>query len=240
MELSLQYVDSGVASLNYLLRGGIPVAPSIVVSGSEKDIYNFSQRLVWNRLISGDLCLYGTIFRTREDVIADLNSKGWDITSFLRTGELRIVDYLALVEKEPGTPEQRLNAILSMGTEALSLEKFYEVFMREFLGAREGRSNKRLFAIFDSIDKLVEASGMENTIRFAETTMKILRETNSIGVGLLCNEFLSEEILERTKKIASLFIELKEQHEGKEDSHILRIVKSEREVLTNSWIPWYY
>jgi hypothetical protein len=63
---------------------------------------------VWNRLNAGDLCLYDTISRTREEVIADLRSKGWNVSPFINAGVLRIIDYLALAEDKPGTPEERL------------------------------------------------------------------------------------------------------------------------------------
>jgi len=43
-----------------------------------------------------------------------------------------------LAEDKPGTPEERLNALLSMSVDALQPEKFYQIFMRKFRAAKEG------------------------------------------------------------------------------------------------------
>lgn len=235
-----QLARSGIPALDRLLGGGLPPTPNIVVSGSQQDTYLFSQRLIWHRLNAGDVCLYATLSRTQEELCKDLSEKGWDISPFIRTRALRAVDYLSLAGGKPETSEERLSVLFTIGKETLTPESFHQILVREFRDARDGVPERRLFIIFDSVDRLLAAMGLENTLRFAEMAFKTLQGTNSIAVALLCNEFVSEETLEAVRAVASIFIELKQEWRGKNIRRMVRVAKPQKGETATDWIPWYY
>jgi len=170
----------------------------------------------------------------------DLAARGWDVSPFIRSGVLRIVDYLSLAEGMPLTIEEKLTALFSIDTDALNPERLIQIFVTELRAFRERAPRRRLFIVFDSIDRLFEAMGLENTLRFAEMAFKTLQGTNSMAVALLCNEFLSGETLEAAKAVASVFIELKREWRGEDIHRMVRVAKSQSKESATNWIPWYY
>lgn len=169
-----------------------------------------------------------------------MTAKGWDISPFIRTGVLRIVDYLSLADGRPGTPEEKFRALFSISPDALTPERFNQIFLREFRCLREMAPGRRLFFIFDSLDRLIEAMGLENALRLAEMASRGLKATNSVAAGLLCNEFLSGEALGAVKRMASVFIELKREGMGEDIHRMVRVTKPQSEEAATSWMPWYY
>lgn len=231
---------SGIPTLDLILGGGLPKSPNIVISGNQQDVYLFSLQLIWTRLNAGDLCLYGTISRSREEVIADLDSKNRDISLFIKRRELRVVDYLALAEDRPGKPKERLSILFSMSIDTLHPENFYQVFLREFSNMRQRRLNRKFFAIFDSVDRMITLMGLENTLRFAEMVFNTLGGSSNIGIALVNNETISEEVLEAVKAASSVFIELRQEQKDEKVNRMLRVVKPESSSLALHWAPWYY
>ena len=234
----MQLATTGISNLDRLFGGGLPREPDIVVSGSKEDLHLFSQYLLWTRLNAGDLCLYGTVSETVEGVQADLALKGWDVSPFIERRILRIVDFLSLAEKEPKTPEEKWEAIFSIGEEGLAPERIYQVLAKEFHGLRGIEPNRRFVAILDSVDMLIGLMGMKNALHYKEMMLNLLKDTNSLGVALLCNEFFSGERLETIKDTASIFIELKQEQKEKKIQRMIRVTKPED--LSNDWMPFSF
>jgi len=213
--------------------------PDIVVSGREEDVYLFSLHLLWNRLIAGDLCLYGTVSRTREEVHADLASKGWDVSPFITMGVLRIVDYFSLAEGEPTTPDEKLRVLFEIGEEALVPEMFCKVLAKEFHGMRDGEPDRRFLAMFESLERLVTLIGLENTLSAEEIIANLLKDTNSLGVALLCSEFASEETVKAIKDVAGVLIEIKRERKEKQAQRMVRVTKMSHEDFHTDWMPLF-
>ncbi len=228
----MERIATGFANLDRLASGGLPSVPDTVVSGSEEDVYLFSQRLLWNCINAGGLCLYGTLSRTREDVLMDLASGGLDASPFINAGSLRIVDFLSLAGRKPQTPDEKLKAILLLGEEALSPDRFHKVLTEEFQDLTRGKS-RRFLAILDSVDKLITIMGLENTLRFEEMVVKLFRDTNSLGIALLYDEYTSDEDREAARAKASIFIELKKEKDKKQVQRMFRITKG----IYIDWTP---
>jgi len=168
-----------------------------------------------------------------------LAARGWDVTSFLESGVLKIVDYLSLADRKPRTPEERVSILFSIGKEALNPERFDQIFARESLAVRQRAPDRRLFIVFDSVDRLIEVLGLENTILLSKAEVNGLKGTNSIAVGLLCNEFLSRETLEVLEKMASVFIELKQEWKKQNIHRLVRVTKPKRKRAATDWMSWY-
>lgn len=235
----MQRILLGMPGLDRLLGGGLPKVPDVAVWGGEEDGALFSQRLLWNRLNAGDLCLYGTVSRTREEFYNDLVSKGWDVSPFIRAGSLRIVDYLSLADSSPQTPGERLDTLFSMGKEVLVPEGFFRVLTREFHGMRGGDRGRTFIAFLESLDKLIMAMGLDNTLRFKDLISKFLKDTNSVGIGLLCNEFLTRETSEAMRAAASVFIELRRGEMESQIQTMVRVTKLPNEDIPTDWVPLY-
>jgi KaiC/GvpD/RAD55 family RecA-like ATPase len=233
----LESITSGIRALDPLLRGSLAKTTNIVVSGSTDDPYEFSLDLVSNWNSTRDICLYGTISRTREEIIWDLTSRDKEISASVVNGTLRIVDYLASAEEEPGTPEERIDTLLNMTPNALEPEKFYQVFMRELKDANSRHPGKKFLAVFDSLDTLFSAMGSEDSLRFAGMTFKVLEETNGVGVALLRAERMPEETLEIVKYAADVFIVLEKEKKEKEIYRTFRIIKPEGIPLSHNCVP---
>ncbi len=133
----------------------------------------------------------------------------------ITNGTLRIVDYLASAEEEPGTPEERIDTLLNMTPNALEPEKFYQVFMRELRYANSRHPGRKFPTIFDSLDTLFSAMGSEDSLRFAGMTFKVLEETNGVAVALLCTKRMSEGTAEVVKYAADVFIVLEKEKKEK-------------------------
>jgi KaiC/GvpD/RAD55 family RecA-like ATPase len=229
----MERIHSGVSKLDQLLGGGLPVVPDIVVSGSQREIYLFAQQFLWNRLTKGgDLCLFGTLSYTRDEVIEDLASKGWDVSPFLNTGTLEIVDYLSLADDGPRPPDDKLGLLHSIHLEDLVPERFYRVLLREFYALRSHYPNRRFVAILDSVDRMIAAMGIMGTLRFEQMMLELLKSSNSVGVALLCTDFLSEELLDAIRATSSVFIELKHER----TRHMQPMVRIVKDVYTD-WNP---
>lgn len=228
----MQRVTSGMEKLDRLMGGGLPLVPDIVFSGSKEDVHMLSQRLLVNRLNAGDVCVYGTVSRTREEVQDDLTSMGWDMSPFLEGGTLRILDYFSLAEEEPRTPRERLEALSSMDKKALDPEMIRLVFAKAVYGLRDKMPDRRFLSILDSIDALLLLFGLESTLLFKKMTFNVLKDAPNLGVGLLCNEFLSEEIVESVRTASGVFIEL---GRGRDEKPIFRVTKD----IYADWMPLF-
>lgn len=204
----MKFVTSGIPNLDHLL-GGLPIAPDTVVIGDEEDVYPFSLRLLWNQLQEGNNCLYGSISRTREDVEEDLIKKGLDVLHYLEKGSLRIVDFLSLVDNDQYSSDERLSIFLSMKEDILIPERCYLVLLKGFL--KLGWRSGRFIAFLDSIDILVTLMGLEETLSFKDMMTKLSKENDSIGIGLLYNNYISRKTLEEITEAAGTIIEIKNE-----------------------------
>ena len=74
--------------------------------------------------------------------------------------------------------------------------------------------------------------GLEESLRFAGMTFKVLEETDSVGVALFCIEQVPEETVEVVKYAADVFIVL-----DRGNNHTFRILKPEG-ILSGNSIPW--
>ena len=202
----MKLITSGIPNLDDLLGGGLPIDPDTVVSGDEDDVYPFSQYLLWNQLNAGNNCLYGSISRTREDVKADLDASGWDVSRFINKGALRIVDALSLVGNDIQSTDERLKILLSIKEDELIPERCYLALLEGFV--KLGWKSGRFIAILDSIDKLIALMGLDNTLRFKDLMTNLLKDTSGVGIGLLYSNYISNETLETIRDAAGTFIEL--------------------------------
>jgi len=202
------YVRSGISDLDIHLGGGLPIIPDIIVCGSEEDLYLFSQQLLWNRLIAGDFCFYGTISRTREEIQADLLSRKWDVLPYIKAGTLKVSDFLSLIGEDEKTTDERLETFLSIEENAIVPENYFQVLLTEFL-TWKGYNPDRIFTIFfDSLDKLITLVGLDDTLRLNKLMFSLLKDVNALGIALLCDEYLSPEELEAVKNVIRVFIEV--------------------------------
>jgi len=202
------YVRSGIFDLDRHLGGGLAVVPDMIVCGSEEDIYLFSQQLLWNRLNAGDFCFYGTISRTREEVVTDLLSRKWDVSPYIKAGMLKVADFLSLIGEDEKTTDERLETFLSLDENAIVPENYFQVLLKEFVSWK-GCNPDRVFTIFfDSLDKLITLVGLDDTLRLNKLMFSLLKDVNALGIALLCNEYLSLEELEAVKNVVRVFIEV--------------------------------
>jgi KaiC/GvpD/RAD55 family RecA-like ATPase len=216
------YVRSGISDLDHHLGGGLAVVPDSIVSGSEEDVYLFSQQLLWNRLNAGDFCFYGTISRTREEVVVDLLSREWDVSPYIKAGMLKVADFLSLIGEDEKTTDERLETFLSLDENAIVPENYFQVLLKEFVSWK-GYKTDRIFTIFfDSIDKLITLVGLDDTLRLNKLMFSLLKDVNALGVALLCNEYVSSEELETVKNVVRVFIEV----ELKQSNFEFQVTKS--------------
>ena len=134
-----------------------------------------------------------------------------------------------------------MSILLSLTPEALTPERFHDILQREFLHMAERRTpDGRFYVFLDSLERLFEAMGPENTLRMAEMCLSTLWGTNSTAVALLCNEFVSEDLVETASALASLSIELKREWKGKEIQRMARVMKPRPRNTSTNWVTWYY
>jgi hypothetical protein len=138
-----------------------------------------------------------------------LARKGFDVLPYKEKGSLRIVDFLSLVGNDQYSSDERLRILLSMKEEILIPERCYLVLLKGFLNM--GWKSGRFFAFLDSIDKLVTLMGLDETLRFKDMMTKLLKENDSVGIGLLYNNYISKETLEAITHAAGTIIEIKNE-----------------------------
>lgn len=201
------HVKSGVSNKKHIPKGELPTVPNIVVSGREENVYQYSLHHLWKRLNAGDVCLYGTISRTREEVMSDLIQEGFDVSPYTEKGCLRIVDFLSLADRNYETSDP-IDVLLSIGKDELVPEKFFDVLRTEFQSLREKEPKKRFSAILDSVDRMVALIGLMNFLSFEKMIYDLLKNKECQGIGLLYTEFLSDDITRIMKKAAGIYIEL--------------------------------
>ena len=206
--------------MDHLLGGGLPIIPDIVVSGTEKDVFLFSQCLMWNRVKSGDLCVYSTVSRTQKEVQDNSLSLGRDLSPFIRQGILRIVDY-SFFGRKSKTSDENYRTVKHVN-EVLDPDSVHRVLAKEFLTLRVRRPNRRFLFIIDSMDKLITLMGLENILHFKKKVSNLFDNTNSCGLTLLYSDLLSNEILESVRREASVFIELTRKQDGRQMSRVTK------------------
>jgi hypothetical protein len=210
----LPRVESGMVSLDFLLQGGLPLDPDIVLCGSHDDISSLAHTILWHRLQAGDVCLYGTLSRTREDVVREWAMKGRNVLPFLDDGHLEVLDYLSLADEIAQTPLEKLKLLLSMTFKTLDPAHFQHVLAREYWRVQNHHPHCRFVAILDSIDHLIGLMGLEKTLTFKMMIDTLLRDTKSLGIALLCHEPVSPKDIVAVRNAASIFIELTRDQNG--------------------------
>jgi archaellum biogenesis ATPase FlaH len=229
--------ETGIAMLDRLLEGGLPSIPDIIISGLEEDIRPFSQRILWHRLNAGDKGFYGTISRTREEVHNDFISQGRDVSSFLETNALRLVDFLYLGGAEPLTPEESWNALLSINEEIYA-SQFLQIFSKALQEAQRTHPRQNFLAIFESIERLVALIGLSNTLQLKQTVRNLIEDTNSIIISLLCIDVLNDTLYDTLKAETPLFIELIREPKGNKSQRMIRVTTSPHDMVCNDWTPY--
>ena len=201
------HVKSGVSNKKHVPKGELPTIPDIVVCGKEEDVYHYSLHHLWKRLKAGDVCLYGTISRTKEEVTSDLIQEGLDVSSYIEEGCLRVVDFLSLADRNSETSDP-VDVLLSIGRDSLVPEKFFDVLNVEFQSLREKEPKRRFSAILDSVDRMIVLIGLMNFLSFEKMIYDLFKDQDCQGVGLLYNEFLADDMISLMKRIAGIFVEI--------------------------------
>lgn len=235
----LQYVRSGIASLDDLFGKGLPVVPDIVACGPEKVVYPLSLHLSWNRLNAGDLCLYSTIARTREEVRHDFITEKLGVSRFIKIEALRIVDFFSLADKADELPDEKWSALLSMDETSLAPEMFNAILEKEVHSFRSRNPGRRLVIIFESLERLVTLIGLENTLTAEKMMLTILNDSNSVGVALLYDDLITTKTSEAIKAVARVFIELKGERKGQEILPMARVTKPQHNKEKATWALLY-
>lgn len=192
----------------HILSDDPPPGPIVVISGDTYDIYAYSLLFLWKRCNADDLCLYSTLSRTVDDIQQELMNRRWDVTPYLQNGILKIIDYLALAETQPGTPEARIDAVWNMPLTVWKPERFHRILTTELHAMRRRYPNRRFYPILDSVDKLVMAFGIRDTLRFASMVAHTLLDANGTSIGLLDKDALASQQLAQVKRAVNLFIPL--------------------------------
>jgi hypothetical protein len=201
-------IESGLVSLDFLLHGGLPMDPDVVIYGNMDDTSSLAHTILWHRLQAGDVCLYGTLSRVRDDMIRELTTKDWDILPFLDDGRLEILDYLSLADELAQTPLEKLKLLLSMTFKTLDSSHFYHGLSEEYWRVQNQHPHRRFIAILDSIDNVIGLIGLEKTLTFKARMDELLRDTNSLGIALLYQESASPREVEAVRTASSIFIEI--------------------------------
>jgi len=235
----LQYVASGIASLDDLFGKGLPVVPDIVAYGPEDLVYPLSLRLVRNRLNAGDVCLFSTIARTQEEVRHDFIVEKLRASRFIRKKALRIIDFFSLADKMDELDDDKWNTLLSIDEQAFAPEKFNEVLAKEVHSFRSHHPDQRLVIIFESLERLVTLIGLQNTLKAEKIMLTILKEINSVGIALLYNDHITMETIEAIKAVASVFIEVRGERTGQEIYQMVRVIKPQWKNGKATWTSLY-
>jgi archaellum biogenesis ATPase FlaH len=201
-------VESGFTSLDFLLRGGIPEDPDVVICGTATDVAMIARNILWHRLQAGDACVYGTLSQTCDEFLTDMQTQDRDVTRFLEDGQLAVLDYLSLSDDIATTPLEKMRVLLSLWTKTINPQTLFKPLAREFWRVQNQHPTKRFLAILDSIDHVIKLVGLQATLAFRQLIDDLLHETHSLGIGLLCTDTLSTEELEAVRNASSLFIEL--------------------------------
>lgn len=201
-------VESGLASLDILLNGGLPLDPDVVFYGSRDDLTQFTQSILWQRLDRGDVCVYGTLTRVRDELIREWTQRRPNVMQYLETGRLEVLDYLSLADEVAVTYVAKIQLLFSITRKLMDPAKFFHPLSREFWRVQNQHPDRRFVAILDSIDQMIGLLGLDHTLRFKAMIDALLGETNSLGIGLLYKEFVSQQELDAVRNAASMFIEL--------------------------------
>ena len=185
-----------------------PRVPIVIVSGDPRDVYAYSLLFLWKRCNAGDLCLYGTLTRTADDVERELRDRRWDVTLYLQNGNLKIIDYLALSDTQPRTPEAKIETVWNMPPDIWQPERLHRILTTELRAMRRYHPHRRFYPILDSVDRLVMAFDIPDTLRFASLVADTLQAVNGTGIGLLDKDSLTPNQLAHVKPTANLFIPL--------------------------------
>ncbi len=216
---------TGFEYLEEVMGGGIPRSSSLLLlgdPGSGKTI--FSYQFLFDELENGRQCALLSYDAFPEDIQERMKEFGWDITSHLRKGRLKIVDcYSGLAGegegaiKDPSDLTELNIRVTSIITKA---------------------KGKPVTLVLDSLTPIFNGVDTKQAILFLQTVSAKIKKTGGIFYMTGTTGAIPSDSLAKVKSIVEGVVELSLVRVHRQVSRYMSVLKMERRKISSSTVPF--
>jgi KaiC/GvpD/RAD55 family RecA-like ATPase len=231
----VERIATGINALDRLIEGGIPRSTSgIIVSDRRSPGGFFGQQILWNALQRGLTCVYfHTRYSSERELMEEMAGSGWDIQQFLKKGNLRISDYVALAglnadEEKSGEFGRDVRKVEGRIISSAKLTKL----------TSQSRCD---FALFDDIDLLLRKLDKAQFVEWAGTVAKFQKDQGGVALAVVYQVNLPSDVMNLIDRLGSdCTIELRtnETSDGSFE-HYFRVTRMKAtSIARHGWTPY--
>jgi len=222
-KLGITHVGSDY--LNVLMDGPIPRSSSILVlgdSGSGKTVLAY--RLLHDELEAGHQCTLLSYDAFPESVRARMAEFGWDITPYVQSGQLQIIDCYSGLTGDSGAQVKEPTDLTEVTIQVT--------------GALNKASGAPVSVFLDSLTPIFNGLEARQVISFIQTLGAKVKKTGGVFVVLASIGAVSDESIAKIKSTVDGIIELDVVWKGRKVTKYLSIMKMERRRVSSEAVPF--
>lgn len=214
----------GFEHLETLMGGQMPRSSSLLIlgdPGSGKTILSY--QLLYEELESGRPCALLSYDAFPEDVHARMKEFGWDITSHLRKGRLKIIDcYSGLA----GEGEGAIRDPSDLTELNIQITSFIS------------KAKNPPTMILDSLTPIYNGVEAKQAINFLQTVGAKVKRTGGVFISTASTGAIPSESIAKIKTLMDGVIELSIVRSGRKVTRYLSVLKLERRKISSEAIPF--
>jgi len=222
-KLGVAHVGSNY--LRVLMDGPIPRSSSILVlgdSGSGKTVLAY--RLLHDELEVGHLCTLLSYDAFPESVRARMAEFGWDITTYLKSGQLEIIDCYSGLTGDSGAQVKEPTDLTEVTIQVT--------------GALNKAKGAPVSVFLDSLTPIFNGLEARQAISFIQTLGAKVKKTGGVFVVLASIGAVPDESIAKIKSTVDGIIELDVVRKGRKVTKYLSIMKMERRRVSSEAVPF--
>ncbi len=216
---------TGFEHLEDLMGGAFPRASSVLLlgdPGSGKSVLSY--QLLYDELESGRHCALLSYDAFPEDVQGRMREFGWDITSHLRKGRLRIIDcYSGLAGEGEGAIKDPSD-LTELNIQVTSI----------ITKAKGGP----VTLVLDSLTPIFNGVDSKQAIMFLQTVAAKIKKTKGIFCMTGSTGAISSDSLAKLRSMVDGLIELSLVRNHRRITRYLTVVKMERRRISSEAVPF--
>lgn len=215
----------GLEYVEHLIGGQLPRASAILIlgdPGSGKTI--LSNELLWDELEARRPCALLSYDAFPEDIQARMKEFGWDITSHLRKGRLKIIDcYSSLAGEGEGAirDPSDLTELNIQITSFISKAK-----------------NAPVTVALDSLTPIFNGVEAKQAINFLQTVGAKVKKTGGLFIATASTGAIPADSIAKLKALVDGVLELSLVRSGRNSMRFFTVVKMERRKISPEAIPF--
>lgn len=233
-------LETGIAGLDQLLKGGLPESSAIGIIGdvgSGKEL--ICNQIVWNLLQRDVYVLYYPVDKSAEDIKDDMIHYGWDIEPYVKEDKLHFVDAFS---RGMEIIQEKMYAFDKDEGDMVTPDKISFNF-KEMIS--EGRNyalkmtlrRRKLFVVYYSLSPLFTVSDQKEVLRFLHYAKYATRISKAVGFAVLHSGLHGDSVENSFRQLADGIIETRKKNLDGHVARFLRIGKMARTEINENYYP---